>query len=44
MKVDDAEPFFRDLALSEWERTVGRMMLEQVRARLGYLEPWGWAI
>jgi excinuclease ABC subunit A len=38
MKVRDAVAFFRDLQLPDWERKVGRMMLEQVRARLSYLE------
>ena len=38
MKVRDAAAFFRDLRLPEWERQIGRMMLEQVQARLSYLE------
>lgn len=38
MKVRDAAAFFRDLKLPDWERQIGRMMLEQVQARLGYLE------
>ena len=41
MKISTAAAFFRDLQLSEWEQQVGRMMLEQVRARLGYLETVG---
>jgi excinuclease ABC subunit A len=41
MKIRDAAEFFRALELSEWDRAVGRMMLEQVRARLGYLETVG---
>ncbi|HUT11339.1 MAG TPA: excinuclease ABC subunit UvrA [Thermoguttaceae bacterium] len=41
MKVRDAAEFFRRLELSDWERNVGRMMLDQVRARLGYLEAVG---
>ncbi len=41
MKVAVAATFFRDLQLSDWEQQVGRMMLEQVRARLGYLETVG---
>ncbi len=41
MKISDAAAFFRGLALSDWERQVGRMMLDQVRARLGYLEAVG---
>ena len=34
MKVRDAAEFFRHLDLPAWERQVGRMMLEQVQARL----------
>ena len=41
MPVDEAEPFVRQLALSEWERAVGRTMLEQVQARLGFLRTVG---
>lgn len=41
MKVAEAAAFFGGLELSEWEQQVGRMMLEQVRARLGYLETVG---
>jgi excinuclease ABC subunit A len=41
MKVRDAAAFFRDLELPDWERRVGRMMLEQVQARLGFLEAVG---
>jgi excinuclease ABC subunit A len=41
MKIADAVAFFRDLSLSDWERQVGRMMLDQVHARLGYLESVG---
>jgi len=41
MKVCDAAEFFRRLELSDWERNVGRMMLDQVRARLAYLEAVG---
>jgi excinuclease ABC subunit A len=41
MKVRDAAAFFRRLELSDYERHVGRMMLEQVQARLGYLEAVG---
>ena len=40
-KVADAATFFRSLQLSDWEIKIGRMMLEQVRARLGYLEKVG---
>ncbi len=41
MKVADAARFFAELDLTEWEQQVGRMMLEQVAARLGYLETVG---
>ncbi len=41
MKVCDALEFFRSVQLPEYERTVGRMMLEQVDNRLGYLEKVG---
>jgi excinuclease ABC subunit A len=41
LKVRDAAAFFRDLQLPSWEQQVGRMMLEQVQARLGYLEEVG---
>lgn len=41
MKIRDAAEFFRSLELTDWERQVGRMMLEQVEARLGYLETVG---
>ncbi len=41
LPVDEAEPFVRQLALSEWERAVGRTMLEQVQARLGFLHTVG---
>ena len=38
MKVREAAAFFRDLQLPDWERRIGRMMLEQVQARVSYLE------
>jgi excinuclease ABC subunit A len=41
MKVRDAAAFFRRLELPDYELQVGRMMLEQVQARLGYLEAVG---
>ena len=41
LKISDAAEFFQRLDLPAWERTVGRMMLDQVRARLGYLETVG---
>jgi len=41
MKIRDAATFFRTLELTDWQRHVGRMMLEQVEARLGYLETVG---
>lgn len=36
-KIEDTLVFFRELRLSDWERQVGRMMLDQVVARLDYL-------
>lgn len=41
LKVSDAAAFFRTLELSDFERAVGRMMFEQVAARIGYLEEVG---
>ncbi|HEX7379868.1 MAG TPA: excinuclease ABC subunit UvrA [Pirellulales bacterium] len=41
MKIEEVGDFFRALDLPPWERAVGRMMLDQVRARLGYLETVG---
>ena len=41
MKIRDALEFFRNLPLSDYQRQIGRMMLEQVTARLGYLEAVG---
>ena len=41
LKIRDAVAFFRELQLSEWERNVGRMMFDQVQARLGYLNAVG---
>jgi len=41
MKVRDAAVFFRQIELPDWQRQIGRMMLEQVHARLGYLETVG---
>lgn len=40
-KISDVLSFFRTLELSPWERQVGRMMLDQVTARLAYLEEVG---
>ena len=41
MKVEDAARFFDELELTDHQRAIGRTMLEQVRARLGYLEQVG---
>jgi excinuclease ABC subunit A len=41
MKVRDAVEFFESLPLSDWERQVGRLMLDEVVARLGYLRAVG---
>ncbi|MCA9121107.1 MAG: excinuclease ABC subunit UvrA [Planctomycetaceae bacterium] len=36
-KIVDSLEFFRTLEISDWDRRVGRTMLEQVQGRLGYL-------
>jgi excinuclease ABC subunit A len=41
MRVAELAQWFRQLALSDWQRQVGRIMLEQITARLGYLEAVG---
>ncbi len=41
LKIREAAEFFQQLELPPWQRTVARMMLEQVRARLGYLQAVG---
>jgi excinuclease ABC subunit A len=41
MKIRDAADFFAQLKLNDWQRQVGRMMLDQVRARLAYLDAVG---
>ncbi len=41
MKIRDAADFFRNLELTAWQQQVARTMLEQVRARLSYLEAVG---
>ena len=41
MKVRDAAAFFQKLPLPDWQRRIGRMMLEQVQARLSYLDTVG---
>jgi len=41
LKIRDAAEFFGRLELSDWERRVGRVMLDQVRSRLGYLQTVG---
>ncbi|MDZ7617347.1 MAG: excinuclease ABC subunit UvrA, partial [Patescibacteria group bacterium] len=41
MKVANALAFFASLSLDDWQRHVGRMMLEQVENRLRYLEQVG---
>ena len=40
-KIAEASRFFASLQLSDWERQVGRTMLEEVTARLGYLSAVG---
>ena len=41
LQIGQAAEFFRQLDLSEFERRVGRMMLEQVQLRLGFLDSVG---
>ena len=41
LKIRDAAAFLQNLTLSDWQRQVGRQMLEQVQARLRYLETVG---
>ncbi len=41
LKVRDAINYVRNLQLAEWQRVVGRSMLEQVQARLGFLAAVG---
>ncbi len=41
MKVRESLEFLRQLTLSDWQRRVGRMMLDQVQTRLGYLDAVG---
>jgi len=41
MKISAAAAFFQELKLPDWEQKVGRMMLDQVHARLGYLAKVG---
>ncbi len=41
MQIGAAAEFFRRLDLSDAQRRIGRMMLEQVQLRLGYLESVG---
>jgi excinuclease ABC subunit A len=41
MQIGDALPFLQALTLTAEEQTIGRVMLDPVRARLGYLESVG---
>ena len=41
LKIHDALEFFRQLELSDRQRSVGRMMLEQVHSRLSFLDAAG---
>jgi excinuclease ABC subunit A len=41
MRVAELAQWFLELKLSDWERQVGRIMLDQIRSRLGYLESVG---
>ncbi len=41
MRIDEAIAFFRQLPQSDYERSAGRLVLQQVRNRLGFLERVG---
>ena len=41
MKIREARELFVNLELSDWQREVGRVMLDQVQARLSYLDGVG---
>ena len=41
MKIDEALQYFSELDLTESQRIIGRMMLDQVTSRLGYLSTVG---
>ncbi len=41
LKIDQCRRLFRELNLSEHEQALGRMMLKEIEARLGYLEAVG---
>lgn len=41
LKISEARKFVRDLNLTDWEASIGRVMLEQVETRLRFLEEVG---
>ncbi len=41
MRIDDALEHFRQLELSDYERSIARIMLTQIESRLGYLQAVG---
>ncbi len=41
LEIRDAVRFFGELNLTEWQQAVGRVMLDQVRSRLAYLDEVG---
>ena len=41
LKIEDAHRFLAQLPLTDWQRQVGRLMLDQAMNRLGYLEEVG---
>ena len=41
LSVDQAIAFFREVELTEWQKTVARTMLDQARARIGFLQSVG---
>ena len=43
MKIGDAAEFFRRLQLPEWERRVGRIMLDRCKTASVSWKPWAWS-
>jgi len=41
MQIDEAIEFFEQIELTPWQRKIGQTMIQQVRARLGYLSDVG---
>ena len=43
MPIEEAEPFMRQLQLSDWERAVGRTCWTRCRPDWHFCGRWGWA-